>query len=289
VILSSLVPVLVTGGAGQLAGTFARRLSAVAGVTFAPRTQLNIADGEATRTFVGRLAPGLIINCAAYNNVDDAEDDPDAAMAVNAAGVLNLASAAAEMNATFVHYSTDFVFDGFKPEPYDEADVPNPLSRYGLSKLAGERHTTSSGARHYVLRLSSLYGGEARSSFIDRIISLASAGQPVPAFVNRTVTPSYAPDVVDATIALVEHEAPSGIYHCTSSTWCTWHDLAAHVLKQAGRIDLLRAVEFVPANYRAPRPQYCALSSSRLASFVGPGRPWQSPLDEYLTARARHG
>jgi dTDP-4-dehydrorhamnose reductase len=133
VIPSSLAQVLVTGGDGQLARTFGRRLSGAPGVTFAPRSALNVTDAEATRRFIDRLAPRLIVNCAAYNNVDGAEDGPDAALAVNAAGVSNLASAAAELNATFVHYRTDFVFDGVQLEPYDEADVPNPLSKWHVT------------------------------------------------------------------------------------------------------------------------------------------------------------
>lgn len=275
-------PVLVTGAGGQLGRLLARRFDGVADVTRATRADFDVADGEATQAFVRRAAPRLIVNCAAYNNVDGAEDDPAAAMRVNAEAVLNLASAAAELDAVFVHYSTDFVFDGFKQEPYAETDIPNPLSKYGVSKLLGERHAASTGVRHYVLRLSSLYGGDARSSFVDRIISLATAGSPVPAFVNRTVSPSYAPDVVEATIRLVERDAPSGVYHCTSSTWCSWHELAAHVLRRLGRIDLLQAAQFVPGNYRARRPQYCALAIDKLASAVGSVQSWQPALDEYL-------
>ena len=146
---------LVTGAGGQLGRSLARVLAAEYDVVPLTRADLDITGDAGVRAAVADLRPGVIVNCAAYNAVDEAEDDAVAALEVNAFGVRSLARAAAAIDATLVHYGTDFVFDGTASEPYREDDAPNPQSVYAASKLLGEWF--AQGARHYVLRVESLF------------------------------------------------------------------------------------------------------------------------------------
>jgi dTDP-4-dehydrorhamnose reductase len=173
------------------------------------RHDLDIADAVAARDLVSSVCPDLIVNCAAYNQVDAAEQNALAALSANAWGVRTLASAATDIGATLVHFGTDFVFDGATNRPYVEDDAPNPRSTYGCSKLLGEWLAEET-PQHYVLRVESLFGGPQARSSVDRILASIRAGEEVRAFVDRTVSPSYVPDVVAATAALVERGSPYG-------------------------------------------------------------------------------
>ena len=183
---------LVTGAGGQLGRTVAQ-VFAAQGYDVVPlaRADLDLTDDARVRAAVADLGPGAILNCAAYNDVDGAEDDPVTALAVNAFGVRSLARAAAGVDATLVHYGTDFVFDGTACEPYGEDDAPNPQGVYAASKLLGEWFAR--GARHYVLRVESLFGGGALApgadgrrlgSSLDRIADALLDGREVRAFVG---------------------------------------------------------------------------------------------------------
>jgi dTDP-4-dehydrorhamnose reductase len=275
-------PTLVVGGGGQLGTCFAG--SACAGsLTVLRHGELDVTDAAAVRARVRALRPAVILNCAAYNRVDAAEGDAAAAFAINAEAVGHLADAAAECEAVLVHFSTDFVFDGEQDSPYTEEDPPNPLCVYGRSKLAGETNAARAGSC-YVLRLSSLFGGGTARSFIDWTLEQGLAGRPVSAFVDRTVSPSYAPDVVAATAALLDHRAPFGVYHCASSTGATWYEVAAHVLARLGRGDLAVGARFDPDAFPARRPRNCMLSTTRIAPFAS-RRGWEETVDAYLDRR----
>ncbi len=274
--------VLVTGAAGQLGSTVVARFSGRADVVPLTRQQLDIADERAVRDAVAAARPDVVINCAAYNDVDGAEDSAEQALAANAMGVLVLASTAADAGAILVHYSTDFVFDGQTSQAYIETDVPRPLSTYGASKLLGEwfaAETTSA----YVLRVESLFGGHPAKSSVDTILAAIRSDRPVRVFSNRTVTPSYVDDVADATERLLAARLPFGIYHCVNSGVTTWLGVA----QEAKRL-LNRPAEIVPVGvdevrFRAARPQYCALSNQKLiaAGIVMP--TWQDALARHVT------
>jgi len=190
-----------------------------------------------------------------------------------------------DAGAVFVHYSSEFVYDGTLDRPYTEDDEPAPQSVYGATKLVGERYAAAA-PRHYVLRLSSLYGGHTGRTNVDYFLRQVLAGLPVTAYADRTVSPSYVPDVVEATRGLIGAGAPFGLYNCGSADWCTWADIAGRVLAACGRPDLLEAVPFANTPGRAARPQHCAMSSARLAAAAGPPRTWRAALDDYLAGRA---
>lgn len=275
--------VLVPGAAGLLgAVTVARWQQAGHQVLGWTRADVDVTSASAVIAAVGRFQPDLIINCTAYNKVDDAEGAPAAALAVNAWAVRALARAAADCGAMLVHYSTDFVFEGTVPRPLSEEDRPCPRSVYGQSKLLGE-WLAADVPRHYVLRVESLFGGAAARSTIDRMLESMRAGREVIAFSDRTVTPSYVPDIAWATTRLVDTAAPFGLYHVVNSGEATWADVASTVRRLAGVPGAsIRTVPVASVPMRAPRPQFAALSNDKLAR-VGIAMPtWQDALARHL-------
>jgi dTDP-4-dehydrorhamnose reductase len=274
---------LLTGAAGQLGSAFRARLGS-SGAEFVAvgRAELDLANSAAIREMVARVQPDVILNCAAYNAVDQAEGDASGAFAVNAFAVLELARAAAEGGATLVHYSTDFVFDGTATAPYGEDAPANPTSVYGQSKLVGEWMALSVPGT-YVLRVESLFGGPATRSSVDRIVATLREGKPTRVFVDRVVSPSYVEDVIDATLALLDRHATPGVYHCVNSGVTTWRELGEFIAAITGADSaLLEGVRVADVPMRAPRPQYCALSNEKLA-LAGIRMPeWRDALRRHL-------
>jgi dTDP-4-dehydrorhamnose reductase len=273
---------LIVGAAGQLGSAMAEGLSRRHEVVAMTRQDLDIANAVAARDLVSSVCPDLIVNCAAYNQVDAAESDALSVLSANAWGVRTLAGLATEIGATLVHFSTDFVFDGTAQTPYAEDDTPNPRSTYACSKLLGEWLAQDT-PQHYVLRVESLFGGPHAQSSVDRMLAAIRAGEEVRAFVDRTVSPSYVPDVVAATAALVERGSPYGLYHCVNTGWTTWAALARELARLAGRPDAaIRDVRMADAGLVASRPQFAALSNDKLAREGITMPAWQDALERYL-------
>ena len=279
--------VLVTGAGGQLGRTVARVLADGCDVVPLTRAELDITGDAGVRAAVAEVRPGVIVNCAAYNAVDEAEDDAVAALEVNAFGVRSLARAAAATDVTLVHYGTDFVFDGSASEPYREEDEPHPQSVYAASKLLGEWF--AQGARHYVLRVESLFGGGAPApgavgrrpgSSLDRIADALLEGREVRAFVDRVVSPSYVEDVAAATLALVR-TAAHGLYHCVGSGRGTWFEVASALAGELGVEPVIRGISLDELNLRAPRPRFCALSNRKLAAAGVEMPHWRDAVARY--------
>src|SRR5262245_5390969 len=208
--------VMVTGAGGQLGEAVAAQLTGRHEVVALRRHELDLSDANAVHSTVGSICPDVIVNCAAFTNVDAAEREPLLALSANAWGVRTLARAAIDINATLVHYSTDFVFDGTIDRPYTEEDEPNPRGTYAVSKLLGEWFAYDV-PTHYVLRVESLFGGPRGSSSIDKMLRQLRNGEEVRAFSDRTVSPSFVEDVIVATMGLLERQSPSGLYHCVNS------------------------------------------------------------------------
>lgn len=273
---------LITGAAGQLGAAFRRRLGTEGDDLVAlTRRELDLTDSPAVFAAVGAARPDVILNCAAYNAVDQAEDDASGALAVNAFAVHDLARAAVEAGARLVHYSTDFVFDGMTTSPYREDDAANPRSVYGQSKLVGEWLALEA-PRSYVLRVESLFGGSAARSSVDRIIATLRSGEPTRVFIDRVVSPSYVEDVIDATLALLSLDAPGGLYHCVNSGSTTWHGLAEVLARLMGTQGALQAVRMDDVPMRAPRPRYCALSNARLRALGIEMPGWRDALARHV-------
>ena len=273
--------VLVTGARGQLAGAIAEAFRPDAEVLACTRADLDITNADAVMTVIGRERPHLIVNCASYNFVDQAEDQPREPLAVNAFGVRLLARAATSVQATLVHYSTDFVFDGTASRPYTEEDAPNPQSVYAQSKLLGEWFALQA-PRGFVMRVESLFGGALAKSSIDRIVAAIAEGRDANVFADRTVTASYVVDVAMATKALVRLGAP-GLYHCVGTGSATWYEVAKEIARLMGKAEeaKLKPISVRDVVLRAKRPQYSALANDKLSRIV-PIPTWQDALRRHL-------
>jgi dTDP-4-dehydrorhamnose reductase len=276
--------VLVTGAGGQLGGAIADEFGPDHEVTATTRADLDITDSAAIAAIVERVAPAVIVNCVGYNAVDAAEDAPRDALTVNAFAVRSLARAAVRASAVFVHYSTDFVFDGTSTRPYTEDDRPNPRSVYAESKLLGEFFARDV-PRHYVLRVESLFGGRRRRSSVDLIVDAILARREARVFADRTISPSYTFDVARATREVVRREIPSGIYHCVNGGSVTWLGLAEEALRRLHVEAPIVPVRLQDVSLRAERPLYSVLSNERLASFGIVMPPWSDALARYLLRR----
>ncbi len=278
--------IVVTGAGGQLGKVLVRDLQKAHEVFGLTRESLDVADRAAVRERVAKLRPTVVVNGAAFNDVDGAEDDPKAAIATNGFGVGALADAAAAADAILIHFSSDFVFDGRTTRPYTEKDLPNPLSLYGASKLLGDVLAPRA-PKHWILRLASVFGGEGRTSSIGKMAEMLAKGEPVKAFYDRTVTPSYVEDVSRTVQMLFERKLRWGLYHCVSSGTATWHELAMELARMMGSKAAVSAISMEKAGLKAPRPRYCALSNNRLADAGIELPDWRSTLYRFVEARAK--
>lgn len=277
--------VLVTGAGGLLASAIAAEFASCGTVERATHRDLDVTDERAVHVCIDRVRPDVVINCAAFNDVDAAEDRASAALALNAFAVLGLARAAAAHEATLVHYGTDFVFDGETSRPYREEDRPRPRNVYAASKLLGEWFAAEA-PRHYVLRVESLFGPPAasggRRGSLGTIVDRLRQGEEVPVFVDRVVSPSFTIDVASATRRLLASSAPFGTYHCVNDGAATWREVAEEAARQLGVAPRIRPLTLETAALKAARPRYCALSPARLASFGIVMPPWQVALAAFL-------
>jgi dTDP-4-dehydrorhamnose reductase len=284
----------VLGAAGQLGRDLCPRLAGA--VTALTREQAELTRPDALRSALGALRPDVVVNCAAYNLVDRAESEPDAAFAVNAWGVRTLALVCRDLGCTLVHFSTDYVFglDEARRRPYHEADAPGPVSVYGLSKLSGEYLVRSLCPRHVVIRSCGLYGawgsGGKGGNFVETMLRLAGQGKPVRVVADQVCTPSYTADVAAATAALLQMNQP-GLYHLTSAGACSWHEFAAAIFELAAVEADLTAIGSHEYGAAARRPAYSVLAGEAYERrALPPLRPWRQALAAYLAERrGRHG
>jgi dTDP-4-dehydrorhamnose reductase len=274
--------VVVLGANGQLGQSMMERLTPRHSVTPCTRQQVDMANSSAVRAFMLEQRPQAIVNCAAYNNVDGAEDDPRVALEVNAFAVRTLARAAADLDATLVHYSTDFVFNGAATDPYTEDETPEPQSVYAQSKLIGEWMAAIC-PKHYVLRVESLFGGPHARSSVDTIVAALRDGRSARVFSDRWVSPSFVDDVAEATEFVLRHSTPFGLYHCVNTGATTWLAVGEEIARLLDKdTDSLVPVSVSDVKLRALRPRYAALSNRKLANAGFAMPTWQNALERYL-------
>ncbi len=277
--------ILLTGSRGLLGAAIQREFHGDDVVTFDRRT-LDVTDDRAVSAAITEARPDVVVNCAAYNDVDRAEDEPVAALTANAFAVQSIARAASGAGAVVVHYSSDFVFDGETSRPYAEEDATNPQSVYGASKLLGDWFALAS-ARAYVLRVESLFGRPgaegARRGSLGQIVDRIAAGVEVPVFIDRVVSPAHTDDVARATARLVRSGAPHGLYHCVNTGETTWARIAQHVADLLGKPLHSRPLTLATASLRARRPRYCALSNAKLARAGFEMPRWEDAITAFLT------
>jgi dTDP-4-dehydrorhamnose reductase len=236
--------------------------------------QVSTLDAAAVAALIADRKPDTVFNCAAYNAVDRAEEEPDLALAVNAQGPLNLAAACRRGGATLVHFSTNFVFDGRNDEPYVEADEPSPLSAYGRSKLEGERRVLETGAHVLLVRTAAVFGGP--HSFPYRILDLARTDGPLRVVADQLVNPTYARDLAAAAVELVE-TGTAGIVHAVAEGCAGWDELARATLGEFGVSAPVEPVSSAGYPSAARRPLNGCLGTTRYR----PLRPWREALHEW--------
>jgi len=281
---------LVTGAGGML-GRAVVEAAARAGhdVLALTRGDLDITDAGAVRRALRAQRPRAVVNCAAYTDVDGAQTDTARATAVNASGAGNVAAAAAEIGASVVHVSTDYVFDGSKREPWLESDPVAPLGAYGAGKLAGERAVAAANPAHAIVRTAWLFGAGGRN-FVDTMLALGGGGghgnggrDEVMVVTDQVGCPTWTGHLAGALVTLAERPDETGIHHVAGGGSCSWHELAIEVFHRAG-IDCRVLATTSDAFPRvAPRPAYSVLCSERARPVVL--APWQDGVAEYLSSR----
>ncbi len=289
--------ILITGAAGML-GTDARRIFATQGHEVIPTDvgptsvgeirPLDITDGAAVRAFFAETNPALVFHGAAYTNVDGCERDPDLAHKVNALGTWTVASAADQIGAALVAISTDFVFDGTKGAAYTEFDVPNPISHYGASKLAGENLARAACRRCYVVRTSWLYGVGGKN-FPYTVINLARTKPELPIVADQFGTPTYTVDLVEAVSQIIQTPL-YGVYHVSNRGETSWEGFARAVLAKMNASNVpvrpITSDEYARM-FGSPtrRPAYSVLRHYAL-ELMGKDnlRPWEDALDAFLAS-----
>jgi dTDP-4-dehydrorhamnose reductase len=274
--------VLVAGSHGMLGKDLMEVFAAADASEGLDLPDLDITRLDQCQQKAAYLRPDVIINAAAYTQVDLCESNEYTAFAVNGHGAGNLAKAAASVGALLVHYSTDYIFDGLKQGPYVEDDTPNPQNIYGKSKALGEALVREHCPNHLILRTSWLFGRHG-TNFIRTIVNAAAKGAPLRVVHDQTGSPSYARDVAVHTRRMVEAGCRS-TYHLTNTGTCTWYELASAALEWAG----LGAVPITPvpaSEFPRParRPANSVLANSRLENDGLPlMRPWQDAAREYV-------
>lgn len=274
--------IVVVGSRGMLGTELMRVLSGSGTLHGLDIGQIDITDAAQCRERLRELGPELIVNAAALTAVDYCESHADEAFRVNGAGAGNLAAVAAALNAVLVHYSTDYVFDGLKPEPYRENDPTGPRSVYGQSKLRGEELVRAVCPEHIIVRTAWLFGKNGKN-FIRTILNAARTGRKLRVVNDQRGSPTYARDLAVCTEGMVRAGC-RGTYHITNSGACTWYELAV----SAARWALIPAAAIEPVStleypLPAPRPANSVLDNARLASAgLPPLRPWQEAVQAYI-------
>ncbi|MEV0381955.1 dTDP-4-dehydrorhamnose reductase [Nonomuraea sp. NPDC050643] len=264
---------LITGAGGMLAADVLDRTALTGEPVLAlGRSELDLCDKRAVRDFVGAYRPRVVLNCAAWTAVDDAETREPEALAVNGHAVHWLAEACERVGARLVHVSTDYVFDGSGREPYREDSPTGPVNAYGRTKLAGERAALEHG--HYVVRTAWLYGA-AGPNFVRTMIRLAGERPTLDVVDDQRGQPTWAADLADFLVRLAQSDQPPGVYHGTSSGETTWYELAREIFTLLGE-DPSR-VRPVPSS-AYPRPARRPANSVLAHTRWEPIRHWQAAL-----------
>jgi dTDP-4-dehydrorhamnose reductase len=281
-------PLVIIGAAGMLGQDLAKVFADQEPLLW-DRDQIDITDAELVDQRLAEVRPGLVLNVAAYNQVDEAESDEGFAIArrVNADGPAILAAACARQAATLVHYSTDYVFAGDQPAGYREDTPPAPVNRYGESKYSGEAAVLASGAAVYLIRTSRLFGepGESpgsKKSFVDTMLALAETRDTLDVVDAEVSSPTSTADLATATRQLLEGKFGPGVYHRTNSGACTWYQFACEIFRQAGVAVTVNPVPASAFPRPAKRPDYSVLLNTKLSAM----RPWSEALAAYLEQRA---
>jgi dTDP-4-dehydrorhamnose reductase len=288
--MSSFQPMVIVGAGGRLGAALGREYQRDYAVTSFERIQLDLGQLDRVRSALSKAKFDLLINCAALTNVDYCESHREEAFVVNAEAPRLLAEIANEKSAKLVHFSTDYVFDGKKTDPYVEEDKAIPLSVYGESKLEGERRVLEVSSQHLVVRLSWVFGPD-KPSFIDQIIQRARENDVVTAVADKFSAPTYTIDVANWLRLAIDKNA-NGILHLANNGGCSWREWAQYAVEVCRNLRIPLKTERVGAvsladmrNFVAQRPVHTVLSSAKFTTLTGvQPRHWREAVAEYISA-----
>ncbi len=266
--------ILVTGGGGQLGREWSERLVSDE-ISFRSynSSELDITDSEALSEALDSYKPDVLVNCAAYTKVDQAEEEPERALAINGKAVRELARLCATMDIRLVHYSTDYVFRGTEqdrrtfPDGYPEDHETSPVNHYGYSKLMGEQAVTESGCEHLIIRVSWLCGKYGQN-FVKTMLRLAGERDELHVVDDQFGTPAFAENVVDNTLMLIRN-SQSGIFHVTSEGICSWYEFANEIFRQRNLNIKVNRVGSSAFETRARRPAFSKLNTQKISTIPG--------------------
>ncbi len=284
--------VAVFGCAGQLGVELVREFAAAGHeVKGYERNHVDITDRAAVERAMAEFDPAVVVNAAAYNMVDVAETEPQAALAINGLAVRNLALAARQVDARLVHFSTDYVFDGRAGQPYIETDTPHPLGAYAVSKYVGEIYAQAYLDRPLIIRTSGVFGPGGmqtnRGNFIELMLRLAQSSNPIRVVEDHVASPTYAPALAARTVELV-HSKASGVFHAGGGEAISWYEFARKIFASAKVAPELRATN--EREYRTParRPKFSALRNQRMAEAgITPMPALDDAIADYLRRTGR--
>lgn len=269
--------ILIIGAKGML-GSMVGEVFKEYEPTLWDRHEIDITDADLSELKISAEKPDVIINAAAYTDVDGAEEDKETALDINGQGVKNLAEIAKSLDAILVHYSTDYVFPGDKEEGYGEEDVPGPaVNVYGASKLVGEKALYEVQPNFYLLRIAWLYGPNGKN-FVDTMLQLAQTRESLSVVNDQHGSPTFTKDVAMATKKLLEENKPYGVYHTVNNGVTTWYDFAQKIFALFHKNIEVSPVPSDEFPRPAKRPTYSVLKDTKGMNM----RDWEDALDDYL-------
>lgn len=284
-------PIVVIGATGQL-GTDLMRLwpkSSEDEILGLDHGEIEVTNYDAVHGKLSTIMPKMVVNTAAYHKVDELENHPEKAFAVNAIGPRNLSVSCRELDAVLVHLSTDYVFSGNRNKPYSESDPVDPVNVYGISKTAGEMFIRSIWRKHFIVRSSGLYGVAGPSgkgtNFVELMLRLAQQGKPIKVVDDQVLTPTPTA-LLAKQIAVLGATDGYGTYHATCRGSCSWFEFARTIFEFSGLKPDLGTQTTAQSGARATRPPYSVLENKNLQKLGIDAMPeWQTGLKEYLDAK----
>ena len=278
---------LISGSNGQLASEF-KNILTEKGIKFVSlsKDELDITDCNKAEGTIQKIKPDVLINCAAYNFVDKAEEDSRSAFSVNGSGVENLALICKKQNIFMVHYSTDYVFDGKKLDFYGEDDIPQPLNVYGKSKLHGEEAIKKHLVNFLILRVSWVIGS-GKQNFLYKLVQWAQQNRVLKISADEVSIPTFTEDIVKITLLSLDKQL-RGLYHAASSGYCSRYELAKYFIKKIGLKNLIIPVPLSTLNIKTQRPLFSAISNGKISKDLNISIPdWEYGLERFITGFKR--
>jgi dTDP-4-dehydrorhamnose reductase len=278
--------VTIIGSTGQLGTDLMKVLRAKHEVTGLTHRDIEVTDYNSCQ-ILKKSRPNIVVNTAAFHKTEQCEEEPLKAFAVNSVGAKNVATASAEIQATTVYISTDYVFDGQKNEPYTEDDTAKPINTYGISKLAGE-FCTKQNHKHYVIRVASLFGVAGASgkggNLVETMINKAKQGETIRVVDDIWMSPTYTKDAATTIGEVIEKNLPYGTYHATNNGYCTWFQFTKEIFRLTELHPELVPTETTPTG-KTHRPRFSALKNTKLSKHGIQTREWNLALVDYLAEK----